>query len=68
MASAHRHLHRVFGNIIVMITLRDLVFSEVPDWWTLAGTTIIVSSGIYLLFQERQAAGSGEPSPAAAEG
>jgi drug/metabolite transporter (DMT)-like permease len=52
-------------NIIFVITLGYLVFSDVPSWWTLAGTAIIISSGIYLLFRERQTAGSSTPASSA---
>lgn len=45
-------------NIIFMITLGYVVFADVPSWWTLAGTAIIISSGVYLLFRERHTPGS----------
>jgi drug/metabolite transporter (DMT)-like permease len=45
-------------NIIFMIVLGAAVFGDVPSWWTLAGAAVIIVSGVYLLFRERQAAGS----------
>ncbi len=38
---------------------------DVPSWWTLAGTVIIISSGIYLLFRERQTSGPDGPASSA---
>lgn len=32
-----------------------LLFSEVPDIWTIAGAGIIVASGLYLVYRERKA-------------
>jgi drug/metabolite transporter (DMT)-like permease len=52
-------------NIVFMITLGFLVFGNVPSWWTLAGTSIIISSGIYLLFRERKKSGSSGPAASA---
>ncbi len=52
-------------NIVFMISLGYLIFSDVPSWWTLAGSAIIISSGIYLLFRERQMAGSDGPASSA---
>jgi drug/metabolite transporter (DMT)-like permease len=54
-----------YVNIVFMISLGYLVFSDVPSWWTLAGTAIIIASGIYLLFRERQTAGSSAPASSA---
>ncbi len=54
-----------YVNIVFMITLGYLVFGDVPSWWTLGGTAIIISSGIYLLFRERQTAGSSAPASSA---
>ena len=51
-------------SIIFMIALGLLVFADVPSWWTLAGATVIILSGIYLLFRERYAPGSAPASSA----
>jgi drug/metabolite transporter (DMT)-like permease len=53
-----------YVNIVFVIALGYLVFSDVPSWWTLAGAAIIVSSGIYLLFRERQRSRSSPASSA----
>jgi drug/metabolite transporter (DMT)-like permease len=52
-------------NIVFMITLGYLVFGDLPGWWTLSGTAVIVSSGIYLLLRERKAAGPDGPASSA---
>jgi drug/metabolite transporter (DMT)-like permease len=52
-------------NIIFMILLGFLVFSDVPGWWTLIGASIIIASGAYLLFRESQTAGSSAPASSA---
>ena len=35
-----------------------LIFSDLPDLWTLVGSAIIVSSGIYTFYRERRRTGS----------
>ena len=52
-------------SIIYMIALGLLVFGDVPGWWTLAGAAIIIMSGVYLLFRERQAPGAEGPASSA---
>ncbi|MBI4724179.1 MAG: DMT family transporter [Rhodomicrobium sp.] len=52
-------------NIIFMIALGYFVFADVPGWWTMAGAAIIISSGIYLLFRERQTSGPDGPASSA---
>lgn len=54
-----------YVNIGFMIALGYIVFSDVPDHWTLLGTAIIVSSGIYLLFRERRVTNSSAPASSA---
>lgn len=56
---AHRHASAavlspfLYTQIIWMIGLGYLVFGDVPDRWTLAGASIVIASGIYLLHRER---------------
>ncbi len=52
-------------NIGFMIALGYLVFGDVPDWSTLAGTAIIIASGVYLLLRERQKLGRAGPAASA---
>ena len=36
-----------------MIALGYLVFGDMPNRWTIAGSAIVVASGLYLLHRER---------------
>jgi drug/metabolite transporter (DMT)-like permease len=36
-----------------VIILGFLVFGDVPNRWTLAGSAIVVASGLYILHRER---------------
>ncbi len=51
-------------NIVFTIVIGYAVFGDKPDWWTLAGAAIIISSGIYLLLRERQRSASAPASSA----
>jgi drug/metabolite transporter (DMT)-like permease len=53
-----------YFNIVAFISLGYLVFGDVPRWWTLAGASIIVASGIYLISRERYTSGDGPASAA----
>lgn len=58
-------------NLLFMIILGFLVFGDVPNVWTLAGAAIIMSSGAYLLWRERQtgrSSASAEPASTARSG
>jgi drug/metabolite transporter (DMT)-like permease len=43
----------IYTELIWMIALGFLVFGDVPNRWTLAGSAIVVASGLYLLHRER---------------
>jgi drug/metabolite transporter (DMT)-like permease len=43
----------IYSQMIWMILLGWLVFGDWPDRWTLAGASIVVASGLYLLHRER---------------
>lgn len=43
-----------YVNLIVATALGYAVFADVPSPWTLAGAAVIVASGGYLLWRERQ--------------
>lgn len=43
----------IYTQIVWMIALGYLVFGDVPDGWTLAGSAIVIASGLYLLYRER---------------
>jgi drug/metabolite transporter (DMT)-like permease len=42
-----------YVQIVLMIGLGYVIFGDVPDGWTLAGASIVVASGLYLLHRER---------------
>jgi drug/metabolite transporter (DMT)-like permease len=42
-----------YTQIVWMMVLGFLVFGELPDAWTLAGSAIVIASGLYLLHRER---------------
>lgn len=44
-----------FSILIWGTILGFLMFAEVPDIWTIAGAIVIVCSGVYLVYRERQA-------------
>lgn len=57
---AHRHAPApvlapfVYAGLISMITLGWLIFGDAPSWWTLAGGAVVIGSGLYLFYRERQ--------------
>lgn len=44
----------VYVGLIGMVILGYLVFGDVPTLWTLAGGAVVIGSGLYLLYRERQ--------------
>lgn len=44
----------IYAQIIGMIIFGWLVFGQTPTLWTLAGASIVIASGIYLLLRERR--------------
>jgi drug/metabolite transporter (DMT)-like permease len=44
----------VYVQIIPMTIIGYLVFGNVPDRWTLIGAAIVVASGLYVFYRERQ--------------
>lgn len=43
----------LYFQILSMTGLGYLIFGDVPDHWTLLGTSVIIASGIYLVHRER---------------
>ncbi len=43
-----------YTALIWAIVLGILVFNEVPDTWTLIGSTIVIGMGVYTFYRERQ--------------
>jgi len=48
-----------YTRILFALVIAFVVFSEVPDMFTLAGAALIVGSGLYAFFRERQRAMQG---------
>jgi drug/metabolite transporter (DMT)-like permease len=44
----------IYTQIVWMIALGYVFFDNVPSGWTLLGASIVISSGLYLLWQERR--------------
>jgi drug/metabolite transporter (DMT)-like permease len=44
----------VYTQLIWVVILGYLVFDHVPNHWTMAGAAMVVGSGLYLLYRERQ--------------
>ncbi|WP_107498025.1 DMT family transporter [Thalassobius sp. I31.1] len=43
-----------YSRLVFSIILGYFIFDEVPDFWTLVGSGIIISSGIYVIMRERR--------------
>jgi drug/metabolite transporter (DMT)-like permease len=43
----------VYVELVFMILTGWLVFSDVPDVWTIAGASIVIAAGLYLLTREK---------------
>jgi drug/metabolite transporter (DMT)-like permease len=43
----------IYSQIVWMIALGWFVFGQFPDAWTFAGASIVIASGLYLLYRER---------------
>ncbi len=44
----------IYVNLVWMTSLGYLVFGDVPDLATVAGGTVVIGSGLYLLYRERR--------------
>jgi drug/metabolite transporter (DMT)-like permease len=44
----------VYIELVFMILTGWLVFSDVPDIWTLAGAAVVISAGLFLLLHEKK--------------
>ncbi|MEM6846567.1 MAG: DMT family transporter [Pseudomonadota bacterium] len=53
MSSASVLAPFVYTQIVWMILFGFIIFGDIPDVWTIVGTSIIVSAGIYILHRER---------------
>jgi drug/metabolite transporter (DMT)-like permease len=44
----------LYIQLLPMILLGYIVFSDLPDLWTLVGAGVVLTSGLYLLYRERR--------------
>jgi drug/metabolite transporter (DMT)-like permease len=52
----------IYTEIIWMILLGYVVFGDKPNNWTIAGVTVVIGSGLYLLYRERMVGPRGRSS------
>jgi len=45
-----------YGQIIGATLLGLLIFGDFPDGWTIAGTAVLISSGLYIAYREKRVA------------
>ena len=46
----------LYMQLLSMVAFGFAVFGDLPDVWTLAGASLIVASGVYLVHRERRLA------------
>jgi drug/metabolite transporter (DMT)-like permease len=51
----------IYTQLIWVSISGYLVFANVPNHWTLVGAAIVIASGLYLLYRERQVRGDAGP-------
>jgi drug/metabolite transporter (DMT)-like permease len=44
----------IYSQLVWMVLLGYAVFGDLPNRWTLIGASIVIASGLYLLFRERK--------------
>ena len=44
----------LYTQLIWVVILGYLVFGDLPDHWTLIGASVVIASGMYLLYRERE--------------
>jgi drug/metabolite transporter (DMT)-like permease len=48
----------IYTQIVWMLALGYILFGDWPDRWTLVGSAIVISSGLYLIYRERARRGA----------
>jgi drug/metabolite transporter (DMT)-like permease len=43
----------IYTQIVWMLALGFFVFGDLPDRWTMVGASVVIASGLYLLYRER---------------
>jgi drug/metabolite transporter (DMT)-like permease len=51
----------MYTQLIWMIFYGYTLFADLPNHWTLAGASVVIASGLYLLYRERQVKGPAAP-------
>jgi drug/metabolite transporter (DMT)-like permease len=51
----------MYTQLIWMIFYGYVVFHQLPNHWTLAGASVVIASGLYLLYRERKVKGPSAP-------
>jgi drug/metabolite transporter (DMT)-like permease len=46
----------LYMQLLTMVAFGYAVFGDLPDFWTLAGASLIVASGVYLVHREHRLA------------
>ncbi len=44
----------IYSQMVWVIALGYLVFSDVPNYWTMAGAATVIASGLYMIHRERR--------------
>lgn len=44
----------IYTQLVWVVILGYLVFDHIPNQWTMAGAAMVIGSGLYLLYRERQ--------------
>ena len=47
----------LYFQLLSMVGLGYLIFGDVPDHWTMAGSAVVIASGLYLVHRERMSRG-----------
>ncbi len=61
MAPASTIAPFMYTQLLAMTVFGFMVFNELPDQWTILGSTIVVASGIYLVHREHVTRGAKPP-------
>jgi drug/metabolite transporter (DMT)-like permease len=51
----------IYTQLLWMLIYGYLLFGDLPNHWTLAGASIVIGSGLYLIYRERQVRGPAAP-------
>ncbi|GGF05001.1 DMT family transporter [Stappia taiwanensis] len=55
----------MYVQILWMVALGYLIFADVPGAWTVVGASVVIASGLYILYRERRVGGT-DPDAASA--